>query len=310
MEWAAGNLLRQDWPVNNMALQVNAQEELKSLAEVLKTAKRQAEADRMTSVADRYKIRDLVIELSCQGEAGLAMQVKEPIGTIASFEQRQTPGGGTLIGDSLSDPTSAYVAAEAFPGEYEVTIRRLWGQPLGSKVKLKIIQHKGTPEQAERIETVVLDRDAKVKVVLDQGRRTSLAPVAPAAPPRKTEAVAGRKTGSDQVFNKLRALADPELMMSSDSPVKGGLGSMGVAVDDRLALQGPGGAAGPVAGQQGIPGLGFANNGIDLTAQANLESNRDGTRYVRLSVAPVFQTVPRMAGFTAQPVVVPGIGGQ
>ena len=66
----------------------------------------------------------------------------------------------------------------------------------------------------------------------------------------------------------------------------------------------------PLAGQQGIPGLGFANNGIDLTAQANLESNRDGTRYVRLSVAPVFQTVPRMAGFTAQPVVVPGIGGQ
>jgi len=308
MEWAAGNLIRRDWPINNDNLQRNAQEELKSLAEVLKAAKRQAEADRMAGVADRYKIRDLVIELSCQGEAGLAMQVKEPIGTIASFEQRQTPGGGTLIGDSLSDPTSAYVAAEAFPGEYEVSIRRLWGQPLGSKVKVKVIQHKGTPEQTERIETVVLDRDAKVKVILDQGRRTSLAPVSPVAPPQKVEAVASRRTGTDQVFNKLRALADPELMMS-DSPVRGGLASMGIAADDRFGPQSPGAAAGgPVAGQQGIGALG--NNGIDLTAQASLEGNRDGTRYVRLSVAPVFQTVPRMAGFTAQPVVVPGIGGQ
>jgi hypothetical protein len=203
------------------------------------------------------------------------------------------------------------VAAEAFPGDYEVTIRRLWGQPLGAKAKVKIIQHKGTAEWTERIETVVLDRDAKLKVVLDQGRRTSLAPVTPVAPPQKTEAVASRRTGSDQVFNKLRALADPELMMSADSPLRGGLASMGIAVDDRWGSQGPGAVAnGPVAGQQGIPGLGFANNGIDLTAQANLESNRDGTRYVRLSVAPVFQTVPRMAGFTAQPVVVPGIGGQ
>ena len=152
------------------------------------------------------------------------------------------------------------------------------------------------------------DRDAKVKVVLDQGRRTSLAPVSPVAPPQKVEAVASRKIGTDQVFNKLRALADPELMMS-DSPVRGGLASMGIAADDRFGSQSPGAAAGgPVAGQQGIGALG--NNGIDLTAQASLEGNRDGTRYVRLSVAPVFQTVPRMAGFTAQPVVVPGIGGQ
>jgi tetratricopeptide (TPR) repeat protein len=308
MEWAAGNLLRRDWPNNNGELQVNAQEQLKSFSEALKAGKRLAEAERITGSVDLYKIRDLVIELSWQGEAGLAMQVKEPIGTIASFEQRQTPGGGTLIGDSLTDPTSAYVAAEGFPGEYEVTIRRLWGQPLGAKAKLKIIQHKGTPEQTERIETVVLDRDAKVRVVLDQGRRTSLASVSPAPQTPKSEAVAGRKAGSDKVFNKLRALADPELMIS-DSPVRGGLASMGLNVDSRTGASPGASAAGPVAGQQGIAALG--NNGIDLTAQATVEGNRDGTRYVRLSVAPVFQTVPRMAGFTAQPVIVPGIpGGQ
>jgi tetratricopeptide (TPR) repeat protein len=319
MEWAAGNLLRRDWPTNNGDLQVKAQSQLKSFAEILKANQRAAEADRMVSSADRYKIRDLVIELSWQGEAGLAMQVKEPIGTIASFEQRQTPGGGTLIGDSLTigdslaDPASAYVAAEAFSGEYEVTIRRLYGQPLGAKAKLKIIQHKGTPEQIERIETVVLDRDAKVKVVLDQGRRVGLAPVAPATPSTsrltKPDAMTARKAGSDNVFNKLRALADPELVMS-DSPVRGGLASMGIATDGRPGSSLGSPAGGAVAGQQGIDA--FGNNGIDLTAQAALESNRDGTRYVRLSVAPVFQTLPRLsAGFTAQPVIVPGIpGGQ
>src|SRR5262249_38277842 len=266
----------------------------------------QAEAAKLATVADRSKVRDLVIELSWQGEAGLALSVKEPIGTVASFEHRQTPGGGTLIGDTLNEPSSSYIAAEAFSGDNEVTIRRLWGQPLGAKAKVKIILHKGTPEQTERIETVVLDRDAKLHFTLDQGRRTSLAVVPAVTSTPKPEAVAGHSPGPDKVFNKLRAVADPELVMP-DSSTKGGIGSQGMTPDTRFGSQSPGGSGstGQVAGQQGINGLGI--NGIDLTAQAVIEGDRDGQRYVRLSMAPVFQTATRV---TAQPVIsFPGIPG-
>jgi tetratricopeptide (TPR) repeat protein len=305
MEWAAGNLLSRDWPANNANLLGQAKDEVESLVAQLKTEKRQAEAAKLAAVADRSKVRDLVIELSWQGEAGLSLQVKEPIGTVASFEHRQTPGGGTLVGDTLNEPASSYVAAEAFSGDYEVTIRRLWGQPLGAKAKLKIIQHKGTPDQIERIETVVLDRDAKLHLTLDQGRRTSLASVSPAPTAPKPEAVAGRSPGPDKVFNKLRALADPDLVMP-ESSTRGGVGSQGVTPDTRFGSQSPGSSSnGQVAGQQGINALGI--NGIDLTAQAVIEGDRDGQRYVRLSMAPVFQTVTRV---TAQPVLsFPGIPG-
>jgi tetratricopeptide (TPR) repeat protein len=304
MEWAASNLLSRDWPSDNVNLQEKARGEVESLAALLKAERRQAEAAKMAAVADRSKVRDLVIELSWQGEAGLALQVKEPIGTMASFEHRQTPGGGTLVGDTLTEPASSYVAAEGFTGDYEVTIRRLYGQPLGAKAKVKIIQHKGTPEQTERIETVVLDRDVKLHVTLDQGRRTSLAQISPAPATPQTEAVASRSTGS--AFNKLRAVSDPELVMP-ESSTRGGVGSPGGAADTRFGSQSPGSSSsnGQVAGQQGVNGLGI--NGIDLTAQAVIEGDRDGQRYVRLSMAPVFQTVTRV---TAQPVItIPGIPG-
>lgn len=304
MEWAAGNLLSHDWPSDNANLQEKAKSEVESVIAMLKSEKRQADAAKMAAVADRSRVRDLVIELSWQGDAGLALQVKEPIGTVASFEHRQTPGGGTLIGDTLNDPASSYVAAEAFTGDYEVRIRRLYGQPLGAKAKVKIIEHKGTPEQTERIETVVLDRDAKLHVTLDQGRRTSLAQVSPVSPTPKPEAVASRSTVS--AFNKLRALSDPELVMP-ESSTKGGVGSQGgTTPDTRFGSQSPGGSGnGQVAGQQGVNALGI--NGIDLTAQAVIEGDRDGQRYVRLSMAPVFQTVTRV---TAQPVIsIPGIPG-
>jgi tetratricopeptide (TPR) repeat protein len=306
MEWAAGNLLSRDWPTDNANLREKTKGEVQSVIDQLKSEKRQAEAAKLATIADRSKVRDLVIELSWQGEAGLALSVKEPIGTVASFEHRQTPGGGTLIGDTLNEPSSSYIAAEAFSGDNEVTIRRLWGQPLGAKAKVKIILHKGTPEQSERIETVVLDRDAKLHVTLDQGRRTSLAVVSPVSSTPKQEVAGGRSPGPDKVFNKLRALADPELVMP-DSSTKGGVGSQGMTPDTRFGSQSPGssGGTGQVAGQQGINGLGI--NGIDLTAQAVIEGDRDGQRYVRLSMAPVFQSVTRV---TAQPVIsFPGIPG-
>src|SRR5262249_25279168 len=185
MEWAAGNLLSRDWPVDNPRVHEAARERLKALVGTLQTPKRQDEADwaaRMTALATRQRQRDLVIQLTWQGEADLDLEVKEPVGTTCSFQQRQTMGGGILLGDNLSDRSSeTYTAAEAFSGEYQVIVRRIWGHPLGSKATLKIIQHQGTPKEKVHQETIVFDQTATRKVALMDGRRTSMAQVPPPA---------------------------------------------------------------------------------------------------------------------------------
>jgi hypothetical protein len=286
MEWAAGNLLSRDWPVDNKGFQEKAEYQLKNLAGILAQEKRQAEAGRMASSLNHCKVRDLVIEISYEGEADVDLEVKEPNGTICSYQQRQTEGGGTLMGDTLAEPNhKTYVAAEAFAGENEVTLRRVWGRPLGGKVTVKIASHQGTPQQRERIETIVLDREHKMKVVLDEGRRTTLAKVAPTAAYQKPVLASANRS---RVFNKLRALADPNFT-DSGSGLRGGVSSQGTSAGSS-GLQIPNVTAqGGQAFQQGI--FSPVNGGMDLTAQAEVTSDR---RYVTVSLAPVFQTANRV----------------
>src|SRR5205823_6659936 len=91
-------------------------------------------------------------------------------------------GGGTLMGDSMAETTSeTYVAAEAFTGEYQVTIERIWGRPLGNKAQIKIIRNLGTPEEAEELITVRLTSNTSKPIVfkLADGRRKETAYVPP-----------------------------------------------------------------------------------------------------------------------------------
>jgi hypothetical protein len=198
--------------------------------------------------------------------------------------QRQTLGGGTLIGDTLTDLNrETYVAAEGFSGEYQVTIRRIWGKPLGGKAKLVIITHQGTPDENREEKVVRFDRSHTLKVTLNKGRRKSTAAVPPpAAYQRPEEKGSGVKTSS--VLVKLRDMADPEFTGGS-----GGVGSYGgVAKVGAKPLQ----TTKETDAYQGKVSPFFPNN-IDLAVQALVSADR---RYVRLSVNPVFQTVTNFGG--------------
>ena len=151
--------------------------------------------------------RDLVINLTWDTgnePADLELEVKEPTGTVCSMQQKQTPGGGILMGTSLLEMSKAsYMAAQAFSGEYEIKVRRLFGQPLGGRARLTIIQHLGTPQETQRLEIIRLDGTAQVKFQLGSGRRTELATVAPALQKRaETKDDEGTRGGS--VLLKLR----------------------------------------------------------------------------------------------------------
>ena len=134
MEWAAGHLLSQDWPVGNKQLQGDAMQKAETLAHKLESENRKGDGQKLMDSVTGHRQRDLVIKLTWQGEADLDLKVKEPTGSVCWVLNPQTVGGGTLTGDAQSDPNSeTYQAAEAFNGDYEVTVDRVWGRPLSGR---------------------------------------------------------------------------------------------------------------------------------------------------------------------------------
>ena len=227
MTWAAGNLLQRDWPIDNAGLHARAQGRLAEFAKTLEK-RRPADANRMLNQANRTRERDLVVNLTFQGQAALDLKVREPIGTTCSFQQRQTPGGGTLVGDNLSDLSrQSYVAAQAFSGEYEVSVERVWGRPTGAKATIEVIRHEGTARMIAKLYTVVIDPakgPATFKLQLSDGQRKSVAAVPP--PAQRPERPVDEQTSADRVLNKLRSLTDPNLAISG-SGFRGGMRSTG-----------------------------------------------------------------------------------
>jgi tetratricopeptide (TPR) repeat protein len=212
MEWAASNLLSQEWASDSHALQLQAQFKLDALARTLEKDHRKTEADKLRATLQKLRQRDLVINLTWEpgssGPAGMDLSVKESGGTVCSSEHRTSPGGGTLTGATLAQLNKvSYVAAQAFSGEYEIKVRRLWGQPLGGKARLEIVQHQGTDRAVTQIETLMVDQPVvTLKIKLDGGRRTSVAVVPP--PALKTEAKED-PVRTVSAIEKLQNVADP-----------------------------------------------------------------------------------------------------
>src|SRR6185437_11000621 len=300
MEWAAGNLLRHDWPGDNKKLQDRARQKIESLVKLLDQQGRKEEAERLLNAIASKQQRDLVIKLNWQGDADLDLKVIEPTGSACTPLNRQTIGGGVLIGDSLADMTrETYLAAEAVSGDYQLEIDKVWGHPLGGKAQLRIIRHQGTPEETEELRTVVLksNHSGPIKVKLEGGRRTETAYVPPRESQQEPEALAASPQSPSKVLHQLRVLADPEVTGVSRG-FSGGMSSSG-----RPALPSQ------IASRKEEPSKNdrmlyqtrvkpFVQNSLNVTAQAVLSADR---RYVRLSMTPVFNTV---TGVRNAPVVV------
>ena len=289
MEWAAGNLLRHDWPAHNQDLHQKAQTKLKAFVATLQHDNRGAEAQRVVQAAEKLGERDLIIRLSWQGDGDLDLEVREPIGTVCSFMHRQTAGGGVLLGDTLKGKQAdvaqeSYVAAQAFAGDYRITVRRIWGRPLGGKATIEIVQHQGSPQETRRRETVVFDRTHTLSISLEDGRRTSSAYVPPPATTERPESSEPQLLTSDQVLTKLRGLADPEFV-GVDTRMRAGLTSLGLEVPASSPRR-PGTAADEsrvVIDQTKLPCLVKSN--FDLTAQATYSAARNE---FMLKFTPVF----------------------
>jgi tetratricopeptide (TPR) repeat protein len=303
MEWAAGNLLKQEWPTRNDELKQTTLGRVEALA---RTADK-ATAERLKATIHTNQRRDLVIKLLWQGEADLDLKIQEPTGAICSSLNRQSIGGGTLLADSFTAGTGeTYTAAEAFSGEYKVFVDRIWGKPLGSKAQVKIIRNQGTPEETEQLIPLKIDSDSVLAATfkLETGRRTETAYVPPSSVHSMLDSDLTPEN-RDEVVSKLINLSDPEVT-GMERGFAGGVG--GGAVAPRVN-------AAPIAEapkaldkahtlyQSRIRSL--VKTGADVTAQAVLSADR---RSVHVNVKPVFNTLTDSKPVKVLNPVIPGAG--
>jgi len=273
-------------PVDNLFIQKTARQRLTSLTATLKSENRLGDVKTLEEALARLNQRDLRVRLFWDNNSGpceLEMKVKEPTGSICNLEQKQSPGGGIMIGCSLTDknPSTEYVAAEAFRGEYEVTISRVYGQPLNNRARLEILVNAGTPKQIRKLEIVDLSKITTYKIKLNEGRRTEVAVVSQGAQ-QKHERV--RTKEETNAFNDLRNIANPNFFGASTS-VRGGAGTPG---------QMPSVAAMASKDSQNRPSVPVVQNGINtqggvpMTAQVRM--NPDQRNY-DLVIRPFFNTM-------------------
>lgn len=276
LEWAATNLLARDWPVEN--------KELHEIAKVKLEAhfrKNKNEAPRDLKVQGQ---RDLMIKLAWQGDADLDLQVKEPVGSTCNPTNTQTIGGGVLLGDSLKEINlETYTAAEAYPGKYEIRVRRVWGKTLGDKAQVRVIRNAGSPNQTEELISIDLTKDAPLMINLEKGRRNELAYVPPPSlrPSSRSEKL---NLVAKDVLTQLRDLADPEITGFQKSS---GIANGGIPVD--VVNNSPAGknqGAEQVLYQTRVQS--FMKNTLEMTAQVSLSADR---RNMRVSVTPRFEAM-------------------
>ncbi len=172
------------------------------------------------------------------------------------------------------------MVAEAYPGTYKVNVDRVWGHPLGDKVQLRIVRHKGTPAEREELVTVDLKSDKPILVSLEGGRRTQMADVPPPAAAERLASSTAPPTSADAI-SQLQRLADPTGYAGTESSF--GADGLGVVAEGKIPEPSP---RDELAYQTRVAP--FATNSIDATVQAVISADR---RYVRFSLAPSFNVV-------------------
>ena len=128
-------------------------------------------------------VRDLVIEVRWTGDAEIDLAVKEPVNTVCWFGQPRTGAGGILRTEAVSAATledqhegercKVYTCPMAFTGNYDVIVRRSWGELPQGKVTVNIITGIGT--ENEKVATYPLElKEGKAgfTVELENGRRS------------------------------------------------------------------------------------------------------------------------------------------
>ncbi len=180
LKWVCIGVLNKAWPERDAHLFDEANLLARETIARLKSTGKGEEAASFDAEVKTAKQRDIVVRVNWTGKADLDIRVKEPAGTICSLSNPKTIGGGTLMGDaaSTSEQTKIggvseyYVCTQGYSGQYDILIKRIWGEVAGGKATVEIYTDYGTPDQRYIVKQVeVGEKDNLIQVAVKNGHR-------------------------------------------------------------------------------------------------------------------------------------------
>jgi hypothetical protein len=288
IQWTTAGILRQAWPNDQSSIPQLAKRVADATLARLTAEKRFDEAKLFKAALDNARIRDCEVVVSWTGDADIDLLVEEPSGSVCSFRNARTTGGGVMLGDSAAAQeqgkvlSEAYVCPQGFNGMYKMLLRRVWGKPTVDKVTVDFYLHRGSPkEQHFRKQIGLEEGETSLAFELQNGRRTE---------PLEAEQVANAVAGQVAVGKAI--LAQQINGLSSPSTLGSFLGGNGFGFGFPMMR-------GAVGYQPVIITL---PEGVNMSAVAVVSADR---RYVRCTTQPLFSSIPKVNTFN----YVTGSGG-
>ena len=269
IRWTTSGVLMHAWTKGYETLHKEAEDAALVAEEELRKAGKRQEADAMKAALAQAKQRDLALHLTWSGVGDLDLLVEEPPGSVCSFQNPYSIGGGVLVHDGYG-PEQAncyeqYVCAFGMPGTYRVRIRHMFGDIVGKRAKLTIVRYQGTEHETKRELTVQLgEEDQIVRLTLENGRREELATVDEA--PRGSR-MPPRRRSLLQMVGQLDAESRRAARQFGTSRENAGF----------------------------TPVITTLSEGVTLSALAVVSGDR---RYVRISAAPFFSNITDVFTFS------------
>lgn len=278
IEWAACGVLQHVWTRNYQQFHRLAENVVLDTRQSLLKESRQQEADQLEAALQTARHRDVMATLVWSGTADLDLIVEEPNGSLCSFENPDSPGGGVLTNDGFGpDPKNCreeYICANGQSGDYRFRVRHASGEVTGKRATLIIVRHAGSAQEEVTTRILTLGpEESVVRITLEAGRRQSPRQVSTA------RFVLPNEPRNVLVTRKIAPVTIQQAVADFDG--------------DREEAEG--------RRIQRVGGVGFnpviqiIPDGVTVTAAPVISADR---RYVRLGIAPVFTNVTGVFTFT------------
>ncbi|NQV25551.1 MAG: hypothetical protein HQ518_14420 [Rhodopirellula sp.] len=285
-QWACSGILTHVWTRDFQTRHDGARDAAADIQQELFKAGKLKRLEEFKAAIAQAERRDLQIKVEWSGNGDLDLTVKEPLGTTCSLVQPKTASGGLHIHDGFGPRREncyeEYICVEAASGLYELQIDHVDGTIVSKRCVVTVISHVGSAEKRVSRTVVSLDGSgAKVPFTLENGRRKQLAPTVGSKP----AAQGSTRLSRQELIARVRQGAGPVAV--GNAAGQGGVAPSGFRL--------PAGAF--TAGVGFSPIVGFINEGVSLSANAVVSADR---RFVRISVAPFFNTLREIQTFSFQ----------
>ena len=300
LQWSTLGVLSQEWPRENAAIFEKAVRHSKSLIEEMRENGLDKQADQYALELKQALSRDLVVKVSWSGDADVDLMVEEPTGSVCSYRQNKTPGGGLLVGDPNAGTSGTaggvhsevYSCPEAFSGDYRVLVRQVWGRIPAGRVTVDVWSHLGSESQQHIQKVIPLDEEgALVSFNLDSGRRKARLADQQLANDVVQQVAVNRTILAQQ----LEAISNPEVLLAQQNYLNSQPASQIGNRSNPLNRPATNAFNPNLVGYQ--PQITVLPIGMTMQANAVISADR---RYVRITTLPFFSTIKGVVQYNLQ----------